>query len=231
MAQLARIKRAVAQKHLLKVLERERGADLLQFKVLGSTGSIYEVCIRKGANVTCTCMDFQKNHARCKHLHLLDVKFFKRMPSLMGVTFTTVEEFQALETCWAAQAHVQDQAQAQAQVQDQAQAPACRNSSEECPICFEALHAEVLHAEVLHAEVLHAEVLHAEVLHAEVLHAEANPFVCSRCQNGFHRSCIAEVRQYQSKCPLCRAPLADEEEEEEKKDVTVANLMRQIANL
>jgi hypothetical protein len=218
MAQLARIKRAVAQKHLLKVLERERGADLLQFKVLGSTGSIYEVCIRKGANVTCTCMDFQKNHARCKHLHLLDVKFFKRMPSLMGVTFTTVEEFQALETCWAVHAHVQDQAPAQAQVQDQAQAQAqaCRNSSEECPICFEALHAEALHA---------------EALHAEALHAEANLFVCNRCQNGFHCSCIAEVRQYQSKCPLCRAPLPDEEEEEQEKDVTVANLMRQIANL
>jgi hypothetical protein len=222
MAQLARIKRAVAQKHLLKVLERERGPELLQFKVLGSTGSIYELCIRKGGNVTCTCMDFQKNHARCKHLHLLDVKFFKRMPSLMGVTFTTVEEFQALETIWAAHAHVQDQAQAQAHVQ--AQAPACRNSSEECPICFEALHVEALHVEVLHAEALHV-----EALHAEVLHAEANPFVCSRCQNGFHRSCIAEVRQYQSKCPLCRAPLAEEEEEE--KDVTVANLMRQIANL
>ena len=126
----------------------------------------------------------------------------------MGVTFTTVEEFQALETCWAVHAHVQDQAPAQAQVQDQAQAQAqaCRNSSEECPICFEALHAEALHA-------------------------EANLFVCNRCQNGFHCSCIAEVRQYQSKCPLCRAPLPDEEEEEQEKDVTVANLMRQIANL
>ena len=201
MAQLARIKRAVAQKHLLKVLERGRGPELLQFKVLGSTGSIYEVCIRKGANVTCTCMDFQKNHARCKHLHLLDVKFFKRMPTLLGGTFTSAEEFQALETCWAAHAQVQGQGQGQAQ------APACRNSSEECPICFDVLHAEVLHAEVLHA-----------------------PFICSQCQNGFHRGCIAEVRQYQSKCPLCRAPLAEEEEEQEK-DVTVANLMRQIAKM
>jgi hypothetical protein len=49
--------------------------DSLNYKVFGTKGTIYDVCISK--KPTCTCMDYKLRKKRCKHIYFVLIRVMK----------------------------------------------------------------------------------------------------------------------------------------------------------
>lgn len=74
---MARIKRALSEPidfEFIKFVDREGGAEL--FEVLGTTGNVYKVLIKRETRSTCTCQDFKNRGKMCKHIFCVLMKHY-----------------------------------------------------------------------------------------------------------------------------------------------------------
>lgn len=74
-----RKKRGKAQQIFL-VLTHEYVQNVLErsYDVMGTTGNVYNVCIKSVP--TCTCPDYEKRHKRCKHIYFVLSRIMKVLP-------------------------------------------------------------------------------------------------------------------------------------------------------
>ena len=213
--QIARLKRAVTQKNI-KLISSTLTDTYLLYKVLGNTGSFYDVKVPCEGTLSCKCIDFLKNKARCKHLHFIYVKVFKLLPEVVAAenNFISGEVFASL--CEKHKAFVvpkrTDEGEGKGSKDKEVTA---RNATEDCCICFEKMPESNTEPNTMES-------------------TNNNSFICSTCQNGFHRDCIMQVMRYNTCCPLCRSTLTlppDNDNDNLEDDKTVASLILQIQRL
>ena len=91
--QEAREYRAKTQK--IYLINRDVTNNSAKFKVLGTTGKVYDIVL--SGTPTCTCMDFQNRRAKCKHILFMLVRIFNVTDPYQD-TFTTKEIRQYIKT-------------------------------------------------------------------------------------------------------------------------------------
>ncbi|GAX11775.1 E3 ubiquitin-protein ligase ZSWIM2 [Fistulifera solaris] len=182
-----RIDRALSQSMYL--VTKSDVQDLsCTFVVLGSTGNVYEVTIRRSPH--CSCPDHAKGNL-CKHILFVLLKVMA-IPSSSPLVYqqawikTELEEmyacmeqrFQQVSGAVLAKSVVRNE---YAKLQrDPVPQVACRQDQEDCPICFDVLEAA-----------------------ADNMHCR------TQCGANFHAKCISHWLQQQRShptCPNCRQP-------------------------
>jgi len=135
-------------------------------------------------------------------LHFIYVKVFKKLPPVVGGTFISAEEFQSVKAIVDAAFNAREAAKA------------------------DAAHADAAHAD---KPTCRNEADDCAVCFDSLL--KQNIFICGCCKNGFHRECIAQVRHYHNNCPLCRAILVEDGNNQDAEDDDDKILIEQINNL
>jgi hypothetical protein len=78
-----RLKRSINQKDM-KVIDINNSIEktTLEYKVLGNSGSFYNIKIPLNGEINCQCIDQRKTKSFCKHIFLIYVKIFKIIPDI-----------------------------------------------------------------------------------------------------------------------------------------------------
>jgi len=194
-----RIKRALSQRMYLVDRVGDANSDSeRKFRVLGSTGNLYDVTISR--QLSCSCIDFVKGNCPCKHIIFVFCRVLAQPRHSqhiyqLALLSTELSEIFAFADKKGAEAAVAVQA-AQAVV-DAAQGKSASSTTSEaakpvpkgdCSICFE-----------------------------DVEGAKEACTSCSTCKNFFHKACMdnwlkaARARASNASCPNCRSDWVSQE--------------------
>lgn len=171
-----RFKRAITQ-NSMKVIayNYDETADILSYKILGSTGTEYEIVI-DSSNIKCNCPDFiiqqRKSNSSteivCKHIYVLFIKFYCLEKNFFHVHINDAT-FRSL-------IHIHKN-KIGPLVETDTNTLITRNTETDlCAICLDELGDLRV----------------------------KNIFTCIQCRNSFHQSCIRYVLLHNNLCPLCK---------------------------
>lgn len=180
-AQRSRLQRAINEKSM-KILEFTHENDILEYRVLGNTGTVYKVTFEPH-QFTCTCPDFLKRKSQCKHAYLVYIKIFEMLPDLQREqNHLTSDEF--VQMCMKHQMFVSgstsgsssESTSTSENESGSGSGSGSSTSEDECSICF------------------------------DILGNISECHECYQCHKYIHNICYTTICNYGiSSCPLCRA--------------------------
>lgn len=89
---MKRLRKAINEKSMKVLNFIQNNNEELNYQILGSTGSIYDVKFNN-EKMCCSCPDHQRHKSYCKHIYLVYIKVFHLIPDLEA-TSNAVNETQ-----------------------------------------------------------------------------------------------------------------------------------------
>lgn len=209
-----RRERGLTQRLFLLSTEKT-SENCIQFKVSGSTGNIYNICLFKDVTkkTTCTCPDYRNRLSKCKHIFFILERVLAKSSNRWKEASRILKSTRDIPIC-----NDEDSRATAEMIQ---QALKCRKLNEQDKSSSEPIYVSQKSVQDEDCGVC-----------LEAMDAEKEPLVWCKtgCGKSMHEQCYHQLDKFtkgSSKCPYCRKPFPHEKDPNEYENIE--KLIRQVS--